>query len=83
MPLTSTHYGDTTALFRGAPLFKNIGAFARGFVTPPYFEDPSVAASFVRVSGFLGLAGILLGVWSVGVLAGTGFFLASGHFSVS
>ncbi|MGZ5381605.1 MAG: hypothetical protein ACXWFQ_07065, partial [Thermoanaerobaculia bacterium] len=80
MPLTSTHYGGAAALFRGAPLFKNIGDLARGFITPPYFEDPSAVSSLVRVSGFLGLAGIILGVRAAGVLAGTSFCLASGAF---
>jgi len=80
MPLTSTHYGDAAALFRGAPLLENIGAFASGFVTPPYFEDPSPVSALVRVSGFLGLAGIILGVWAAGVVAGLGFLLASGAF---
>lgn len=80
MPLTSTHYGEAVALFRGAPLLEHIGAFAKGFAAAPYFEAPSAVCSLVRVSGFLGVAGIISGLWSAGALAGAGFCLASGAF---
>jgi hypothetical protein len=80
MPLTSTHYGDVGTLFRNAPLLDNLGSFARGFVTPPYFEDPSPLATLVRVSGYLGLAGIVLGVRAAGLAPGFGLLLASGTF---
>jgi hypothetical protein len=80
MPLASTHYGDIAGLFERAPLFGNLQAYATGFVTPPYLEDPSFASSLVRVSGLLGLAGIVLGIRTAGAVAGSAFLLTSGAF---
>jgi len=80
MSLAASPYGDAVALFRSAPLLHDLGAYARGFVTPPYFGDPSFVSDLVRFSGFLGLAGIILGAWSGGPIAAAGFFLASGAF---
>ena len=80
LPSTSTHSGDVAALFRGAPLLGNLESYAKGFVTPPYPENPSFVSTLVHVSGLLGLAGMLLGVRAAGALAGAGFLAAGGAF---